>query len=375
MASSTFFALNHTDNIDEQYAALKKHCEQGATIILELSLPRSHSTAWQIALAQADNVDQLNEPSYHADWICRPCDAAAPLPGTRPSSEYFRKINERLTELKKENPRPTLIVNDLSNALSLYELNQMLKLTKNVCITMRDPIANAHSLLTRFINDTLSAPGEKNISPEEALKLANTTAFTKQQIIELIDSKKINPEHILLSACLDKNAELTSEILVKAISNTVKIVSNDCFNICWENLKKQLDLIRTFPDTKIIIINGDDLIKNPESIMEQSSKAFGLSYTSKMIDHWEKATGDNFHCCVTANMPQEYIKNNAWLGPVRNSSKIEKKDSGMPSGLTLESFPLAMHAAIREAQKIFNEMTNSAELLHIPESPANVLRR
>jgi hypothetical protein len=54
-----------TDNYDR----LKELVTAGKLkLYYELSLPRSNSTAWQIAFCEAPEIDgQINEPSFHSD--------------------------------------------------------------------------------------------------------------------------------------------------------------------------------------------------------------------------------------------------------------------------------------------------------------------
>ena len=364
-------------NTNKNYALLENYCMTNQLrVIWELSLPRSNSTAWQIAIAQAKNTMQINEPSFHEDFKSRRCDGE-PIQGTRSFDEYCRKIVLCLNgddkvkpdilqsqqrawtaadPFKQQQPALNLIVNDLTHSVSLNETRLMLHISKDICVTIRDPFRQAHSALTRCINDGLSKPGGDVITAKQALALANKTFFSAEEISHLQVSGAINSKHLLAGLGFDENKSLTNELLLRSIANAVQRCCQDYIEICWENLRKQLELIRATPNVNLVVIDGDDLLQDPETVMRRSCEAFDLEYTENMVHHWEKSRGEKFNCSITENWPRDLAMNNAWNGPARNSTKIERKPNAISDKVSLTSFPQSMHANLEKAQEFYENI-------------------
>ena len=339
-------------------------------LLWELSLPRSNSTAWQIAICEAPEIKgQINEPSFHSDLRSR----SFHLPdkeGDRSLEEYCGRILERLEGGKKkgklglfaeEDERPVnLVINDLVTDIRKVDLEAILPLTRKIAITIRDPRLQAYSALTRTLNDTLDAPGGGNISPVMAMYLARKTHFTKEEFAALLGpgKDKVNPATIMRFLKKSEVMALTPELLLEAIRLTIVRCKEDYVDICWDNFKQQMQYIKkqARTGTTITVIDGSDLTEHPISIMQQSSKALGITYAPAMIYQWRKASSKKFYCCVTEGWGELAISNH-WNGPARNSKCLERKPGSIADILALEIFPLVMQDSIKNALKIYQQIS------------------
>jgi hypothetical protein len=75
-----------------------------------------------------------------------------------------------------------------------------------------------------------------------------------------------------------------------------------------------------------------------------------------MIQGWTKGVGDDFHCIITR--PQGAgAKNNAWNGPVRNSTGIDvKADSASAVKVTLADMPVEIRAQLGGYETLFRSL-------------------
>lgn len=354
------------------YERLKEWVENGdIKLYYELSIPRSNSTAWQIAICEAPEIHgQLNEPSFHKDFKSRPFNSPY-NESDRTFEEYFSRIVERLEGNKEKGKKGLLsdksqkpvgiVVNDLVHSINQVELKAILRITNKITITIRDPRIQAHSVLTRIINDTLDEPGGGNISPRMALYLANKTEFSENELKNITGhgKDKVNPTSIMRFLKAPEGTLLTSLLLVTAIRQVIDCCCENYLDICWENLVQQINMINILAtsDTNLVIIDGSDLTDNPANIMQQSAKALGLTYTPNMIHGWKKGTSDNFHCCITEGWGDFAMKNH-WNGPVRNSVGLEKKHNSINELPGIEEFPRAMWPSIQRALCIYTKIAN-----------------
>lgn len=339
-------------------------------LLWELSLPRSNSTAWQIAICEAPEIKgQINEPSFHRDLRSRSFHLPSKK-GDRSLEEYCGRILERLEGNKKKGKlglfadgderSVDLVINDLVTDVRKVDLEAILPLTRKIAITIRDPRLQAYSALTRTLNDTLDAPGGGNISPAMALCLATKTHFTKEEFAALLGPGKdrVNPATIMRFLKKPEVMALTPELLLEAIRLTIAHCKEDYVDICWNNFKQQMQYIKKHASTgtAITVIDGSDLTEHPISIMQQSSKALGITYVPTMVYQWRKASFKKFYCCVTEGWGELAISNH-WNGPARNSERLERKPSSIADVLALEMFPLAMQDSIKEALKIYRQVS------------------
>jgi hypothetical protein len=343
-----------------QFDHLKELVQTGKLrIIYELSLPRSNSTAWQIAIAQAPEVTgQINEPSFHSDFKVRKHDEISDP--ARSFEVYCEKIIARAKTLSEStsDDNVTLVVNDLVHSVSAEELKKILELTDDIVITVRDPRVQGLSCLTRIINDSLDSLGGGNISLKLALELANKLEFTDEELADLKGpgKNKFNPDRILELLELPKDMAISSEILQKAISHAVTKTSHDYIEICWNNMKAQLDIIRTAKsDVRLVIVDGAELLQHPQEVMKKSAEILGLTYTQDMVDHWVKSVGEDFYCSITQGWGDLAFTNH-WNGPVRSSSGIEYKPNNVSTICDISEFPASMHESLTGALLVYNDI-------------------
>lgn len=357
------------DETLENYNQLKELIgTQKVKLYYELSLPRSNSTAWQIAFCEAPEIDgQINEPSFHHDLKSRKFEEIRKK-GERTLEDYCSRILQRLElnqdeKTKKLTPKTNrpigLVINDLVTDINRVELAAVLQLTDKITITIRDPRIQGFSALTRCINDAIDSPEGGQISPKMALYLANKTYFTEEEFKELTGpgKDKINPSTAIKSLGYAEETMLRSEMLVKAIETAVKRCSEEYIEICWNNLKEEMNFIEKVakPGTTLIILDGSDLLKNPVSMMRQSAKALGVTYTSDMVNRWKKATLNNFYCCITKDWG-DFAMKNAWNGPVRNSRRFESKPDSIAKAPAVEEFPISMRTGLISALSIYSQV-------------------
>lgn len=353
---------------------LKQLIQEGQLkLYYELSLPRSHSTAWQIAICEAPEIHaQINEPGHHADLKSRRFDEPRTT-SDRTSDDYFKRIWERVVakenRLLSTNARPVgLVVNDLVQTINRRELMAMLTLTDKIIITIRDPRLQACSALLRTINDALDSPGGGNISLNLALQLAKKTTFTQDEMNHLVGNgrDKINAKHILQALSQPEDAILTSDLLIQAIQNAIERCKIEYIDICWENLQTQCQVINEFSqkDSDIVMIDGSDLLENPSALMQQTSNQLKLTYSPDMVNNWKKANKENFHCSITENWG-ELAFTNHWNGPVRASTQFEAKKDSVSHKMAVEDFPETLQESIHKAVTIYESLAAKNVSQHI----------
>lgn len=216
------------------------------TIYYEISIPRSHSTVWQIAITEAPEIDgQINEPSFYFDDKPRHHNETESSK-SRTFEEYCRRIVESLEGnqekgkiglLEKTSRRPVgLVVNDLTHSISSQELDQILHLTDKIAITIRDPRMQCYSILTRTINDALHRLGGGNIPPKTAFSLANKTEFSEKEMADLISLGTIESQRIISFMNLPSGTDVTPSILQQAIKKVIEQCTLVYLKNCWENM-------------------------------------------------------------------------------------------------------------------------------------------
>lgn len=323
-----------------------------------IGLPRSNGTALHLALTQAKEVHgQLNEPFYYPDikgrkWSYVP-DPAKPI---RTFDDGCAFIIERYNEENTQH-KVKLVIHDLSQNLTEHEFVSFLHFTSHTVFVVRDPINQALSMLVRYVNDKLSAPGGDKLSTQDVVKL-----MANENNLEIAVKAKTESISLpLIYQLLGKNSaeELSSEDYKAAYHKVLDICLEE-FTISWENIYHFFKVAQSSTNLRpFTVFDGESLFDNPEKqLMNLTRRIKSITFSSNMINHWTKGVKDQFHCVITRNWG-DFAKVNAWNGPARNSTGITRhKNSTGAAMVHFDCFPPRIKNAIIKQQFAYREMLN-----------------
>lgn len=322
-------------------------------LIHVIGLPRSMGTALHMALSQAPEVDgQLNEPFYYPDlkgreWTYRPSEEAV-----RTFEDGCRHIWEKYQNIQANaDTEVTLVVHDLSQDLSDIEFKNMSQIAGHVVLVTRDPILNAMSMFTRYVNDKVAQPGGDKLSLGECLSLMKDEESFRQ----FFQENPLRVDTKLLAKLLEKE-DVVDEDFPAARKKVIDIFRFE-YLTAWKNMLKFIEIARenlssreftVFDSSKLT----EDVEENLRSLVDRIS---GLTFTPDMMNDWSKFAGKEFDCIITKNWG-DFAHINAWNGPVRNSKGLKPKTSFAPK-IPVEEFPSEVRPDIRSIIEQYNLFT------------------
>lgn len=307
-----------------------------------LSPPRTNSTAFQLALAQAPEIQgQLNEPLFLPDVI--------PMPIGEGRGDFDSRCDVIVAKLDKiasgQHSLPIdLVINDMTGHIMRDEMHRLIDLTDKWVVTIRHPQIQALSFLTRIIDSRLalspseSNPGLRRLSAKDVVNLATKDTFSPE-LRDRLDRAKVRHW-----ARVQQSNEALNDAEIAAAVRTVSAIAAQQFRIDWSNLRVQVGILEQRLGNQFMIVDGSDLLRNPYVIMEAVSRRMGLTYEQNMVDHWTKFLGRDFDSPVTNGNP-----NNGWNTPAANSTKLEYKPDSIDQIPSLASFPAVLRAEIEAA--------------------------
>lgn len=342
---------------------LKNIIDGKVKIYFILSLERSNSTTLQLALSQAPEIDkQINLPFNN--YIGLNLDDQ-PL-----SLETIAKrINSVIDPLIKHDKKIRVIIHEHFCSFENEEhMNFLKELSEDFVFCFRDPKNQFFSSILVSMNQiflTDRSICNKNLFKHEDLleclhTFKNDKNNFKYLIEQIIQNKKIQ------RSTLDEiQKRLAAEFhLQYTKSNHIEDVFNDFIRYCIQGLTsswKQAVVVLNYlqnsqEDLKnIIMIDGNKFLENPMEVLLYATKRLkDLSFCQDMINNWQKFTGKNFTCYVSANL---FMKgNNIWNGESQNSSGI-KISSAMPDQnkmLNIELLNADLASIFNEALEVYD---------------------
>ncbi len=341
------------------YQQLSHLVENGQLELVHvLGKPRSNGTALHLALTQAEECQgQVNEPFYYPDMQARKWDwvpsAGEAIP--RVFDDGCEWILNAYQEKKREGlKKVVLVVHDLSQDLTAKEFRKLHNIVSHTVFVTRDPVKNALSMLTRYVNDTVSQPGGNKLSGSEVLEIASSGQ--NLQKFALANPDKISQELIRILS-RNKDKELTREDYDRARQCVLCIFSHQ-FSVAWENFEHFLSIARhEWAPRRFTVFNGSWLFEKPEDSLRSLTARIGsLSFTPSMINGWTKGVGPSFNCIITHNWGLFEQVNNAWNGPVRNSRGIVIQKDSVSTPMPLSAFPTEVTQTIQNASRIYSHI-------------------
>ncbi len=278
-------------------AELRSHVNNGSVSIINvIAVPRSVSTALGRALNESNRKSVfVNEPFNRNN---RDIELAA--------SSILEAIDPIL---EASNSPLTVVIKDMSTYLSENAYTDLGELSQAEVWSIRDPLVQMNSLITRIANDITIETGADSVTHDTVLPYLND-----------VDS-------FLAKSSLSINYSRTG----------------------WSNI------IRHYRDRvdskKSIVVDGGDFTKNPRIILEEICEKINLKFSSSMIDGWRH----NYTNVNVGSSRFDTIKN-GWTKNAATSTGIFEAQ-GIP--VDLSKLPTGMCRHINEvAIPSYNEMKN-----------------
>lgn len=280
-----------------------------------VSLPRSNSTAFELALQQAfeDDDIQLGSP-WHSKKFDLDDNHEFDLGCQRIYDEVMKAINT-----PRKSPISILIKSHASH-LETNEFARLLSLSNEFGFSYRDPYSQFQSMITRMGNDLVN-PGGNGLRFSDALKE------------------------------LEKQGKL-----------------NDCLKVVvshWQHLIAQYRMIKSLASKALFLQDGFTMRAFPEQSMQKACAVFHRKYTPQMISGWNNPT-TKYTCMYTKNWGEARLTN-AWNGPAVNSTEIKRVDPNERNPKDASIFPESCQEALKELMGYYRELATDA--LHQSYSP------
>lgn len=327
-------------------------------MIRVVGLPRSNGTALHLLLTQAPDVTgQINEPFYYPDmkgrkWSYRPQNDKSPPRTFEDGCAWLVKEYEKR---RQEQEKVKLIVHDLSQDLTDKEFSQLCQIDSHTIFMVRDPIMNALSMFTRYVNDKLSQPGGKKLSSVEVLELMYSADDFESQCL----ARPLTISMELVRSLLDKKeGNLTSQDFIDARAKVIEIFLEE-FTTPWENIRYFYEMSKD-QGHAFSVFDSIKLFDQPEKHIAELTKRIGVTYTPAMINNWTKCTKDKFTCIITRAWG-DFANSNAWNGDVRNSTGIMRHKDSMQKRVDIAQFPSEVRQFIEQQITSYKQMLGGRE--------------
>lgn len=329
-------------------------------LIHVVGLPRSNGTALHIALTQGEKVaGQINEPLCYPDLRGRKYSYLPEGKPQRTFEEGCAHIVEKYYREKATHPQQkiTLVIHDLSRDITEKEHRKLLKISAHMVFCLREPSQVALSMFTRYVNDKLSQPGGKKLKAAEVVDLMHDD----QDFAGYVRKHPESLSQALICKLLGKaeSEPISDQELLVAKEKVIDIFLEE-YEIAWDNLYRLFTITQMeAKKEEWSIFDSAWLFDKPEVHLKQLCERIkSIAYTPAMIFRWTKGVKENFHCIITRNWGH-FAQINAWNGPVRNSSGIEKQPDSLNREVSLLEFPSRLRPAIRQRRLPYQQMLAS----------------
>jgi len=324
-----------------EYKILKEFLdEKKLKLNFILSLPRTRSTALQLALSQSPEINgQINLPINSGNFS-RPHDPNFLFGDFRDSiqdvsyEEISCRINQVIQPLIKEEGSANVIVHDHLNFLASKHLPFLLELSENFILCIRHPKVQFLSYIIRMVNEFFL---EEDI-------LENSKCFSSQDIIELLTIYSHHPSQLeeriyqviknneikihdknniwyRFTKCEDYHNISLNDLFIKIIHYIQKELE-----VSWDNAINTFNFLRTGKkNINIVPVDGDVFAKNSLQVINSIASKINIVPPSiTQLNNWSKFTGKNFKCYMSDNPD-----NSSWNGFSRNSQTISTSNDAV----------------------------------------------
>lgn len=229
-------------------------------VVSIVGVPRSVSTALGRAIGEASaNVTYINEP-FNRDNRSLEVTAGYILDASK----------------HKGASTPTVVTKNMASYIGTQAYEELEQLAGGTIWSIRDPLVQIGSLLTRIVNDLFIKPGADTISQDQiAPYLDDACSF-------LLDSEKS-----------------------KYFSKTG-----------WQSISNHFG--NSNSTTEGFVVDGDKFLENPERVLMALCDLVCLPYSPTMVSGWR----GEFVNVINKRNPQESIEN-AWTTRAASSSGIQ----------------------------------------------------
>lgn len=331
-----------------------------------LSIPRSRSTALQLCLSQAPEIDgQINLPF-------NPCtiDGVVDISVEEASQRILNIINPAISTAKK---LVRFIIHEHFDFLTQQHLLMLERLSTNFIFCIREPKIQflSHllaSLNMLFVDD--SDTNSKNIAYFSYDDLLTLLVVNLHRTEDFDTKIRDIAKHKNIRVCRQK--VLLAKLIVNGYNNICSNDSNSLrgifkiflllnkknLNDSWDNLLHILNLFKSVPNKKynIQIVDGEIMVKDPGKTLRTVIDSFGdVSFSEEIISNWGKYTGKDFICYMSNNLL--FNDNNVWNGKSKNSTGITREQANhrLEEYLLDEDFKLVL----QKAEHIYQYITDS----------------
>lgn len=278
---------------------LKKQVSDGMLKIVHIeAIPRSVSTALGRALSETEEPSvYINEPFNRRKYDM---NAAA---------GHILEVTEPLTH--SSDKRLIVVTKNMARNLSVDILREWLPICDSVVWSIRDPLVQIASLLTRIANDLAYEPGADRITQEEL-----------GEHMEAVCS-------FLEDGPVSKNFSKTS----------------------WADIGDHFRSVHHL--RRSVVVDGGELTAHPGEVLSMVCEKIGLKFSPRMVEDW-RGNFINVNTGYNANLTDE---THAWTKEAATSTGI--MTASRPA-LKLEELPLSLRNHITKvAIPVYKEMIAS----------------
>ena len=279
------------------FERLQDHVTDGSIRLIHVeAVPRSVSTALSRALNETDGPSvYVNEPFNR---MKHDIDAAA-----------GHILDAAVPMVDTATEPVTVVTKNMARNLSSKIFRQWMPITDGVVWSVRNPLIQIGSLLTRIANDIVIEPGADQITQDELAPYINESS-------DFLENSGIS----------------------KGFSKT-----------SWAEIGTHYR--SGYQPERSIVIDGDDFARQPERILGRTCLLLGLNYSSRMTGGWQRGY-------VNANdgySDKLSDTENGWTKHAASSTGISESTR---QALNLEDLPPNLREHIEEvAIPVYEEMT------------------
>ncbi|MFO0971232.1 MAG: hypothetical protein U0520_02685 [Candidatus Saccharimonadales bacterium] len=270
------------------FEELGEYIDESPGFINVVGVPRSISTAFCRA---------LNESSTPSIFVNEPFN--------RENADLDTAAESILAVLEQVQEPHLVIVKNMASYLSAGDFTALNEIATHTIFTIRNPLVQIGSLLTRLVNDSEIFPGSSQLQQDDIYPYLD-------RVVEiLVDSPR----------------------------------SKDFSKTGWKAMLEHFSLKGEAPTT---VIDGDVFTRNPELILRMVCQRVVLEYSPAMISGW----GSDFLNVINIGKPDETLQS-AWTCDVASSSGVSSNARGeldvsrLPSELARHISGLALPAYLQ----------------------------
>jgi hypothetical protein len=337
-----------------------------------LANPRTRSTAFYHAMKSMSDIDGgVNEPfsTHDRGGIYHHFDAAQTSRSIRNFDQVCQNIYSVVEKILAVKPVARVWIHDHLYEILHHEMHDLLALSKNVVVCIRDPKRQFLSFLVRVANDKLATYRQSDLSRDDVMQLFHEKekgTSPKELLAYVMDKNiRVSMKQIAKSLHQDEQALPPEELLILGMEAVLTYVQDEV-SIMVENTQFYLDFFKQYQchsSLNYVVVDTEMLVdgaKAPAVLKAVTDQLHGLRFSNDIIDDWSQ--DEKISMCWILENTQTPL-DNAWNGPARTSTKFTTQhDVSGQEPLDRQAFPKAMHAILADAEKLYQRCLNMSEL-------------